>query len=122
MKTKTQKIDICYRCNLFHESCYGEQFKWATRTDGKRKQDCTHRVCDRDNIASPIQIQAFYSLYRVKRKGGTDKMMAFTEAIVQTSDDVYDAALQKNPEMVEEYYRAKNQKGQKRIRKHEGIE
>lgn len=39
-----------------------------------------------------------------------DNLTAFTEAIVQSSDDVYAVALRNNPDLMEEYYKRKNQK------------
>lgn len=83
---------------------------WATRKDGHRKLDCINRVFEPDNIVSPMQVEAFTSLYRTKIKNGMDGLTAFVEAIVQASDDVYAKAIRKRPDLMEAYYRRKHQR------------
>lgn len=108
MRQRETKTRICMKCNIYHISCHGERFAWATRLDGQRRKDCKNRVFEVNNIPSPMQVEAFTSLYKTKIKGEMDKLTAFTEAIVQTSDDAYSKAARERPDLMEEYYRRKN--------------
>lgn len=99
--------EICQRCNIFHFTCLGEKFEQSPK---KKKEECLHRECDPDNTINPMQIDAFMSLYRRKKKGNMDSLTAFVEAVVQTSDDVFREIEEKNPNVMNEYYARKNRK------------
>ena len=102
--TRDEKVNICMNCNLYHVDCTGERFVRGTDRNGLKK-GCANRVGGIHIIPSPMQIEAFVSLYRAKRRAGTDRLMAFVEAIVQTSDDVFANVDQGK---VDEYYLMKN--------------
>ncbi len=72
--------------------------------------DCANRVWEPNNTPSPMQVDAFGSLYRRKIKEGMNRLTAFVEAIVQTSDDVFEKAIAKRPELVDEYWRIRNKR------------
>jgi hypothetical protein len=94
------KQDICYNCNMYHISCHGEMFK---RPEKGYKKGCINQVRSEDNTKSKIQVAAFGSLYRAKRRGGTERLQAFVEAIAQTSDEVFANAKLKNPHLIKQW-------------------
>ena len=98
------------RCNIYHVSCLGEQFIWATQRDGARKLDCKNRVFSPDNTPNRLQVDAFVSLNKRKIAGGMDHLNAFVEAIVQTSDDVFATVSVKNRVAMQEYLDTKDKK------------
>ncbi len=67
------------------------------------KKECVNQVKSRHNTQSKIQVAAFGSLWRAKRKAGVDKFQAFAEAVVQSSDDVFAKAKLKRPDLIRQW-------------------
>ena len=49
------------------------------------------------------QVKAAMSLFSIKRKLGMDVWNAFSEAIVQSSDDAFARAVKKSPAMIKQW-------------------
>ncbi len=94
------KRDICHDCNIYHISCMGEMFE---RSKGTYKKECVNQVQSPGNIKSKIQVAAFGSLYKIKRRNGVDNLQAFIEAIVQSSDEVFAKAKLKRPHLIRQW-------------------
>ena len=94
------KQDICLDCNIFHITCIGELFE---RPKKGVKMGCVYQVKSVNNPPNKIQVAAFLSLYKAKRKGGMDKLNAVTEAIVHSSDEVFAKAILKRPELIKKW-------------------
>jgi hypothetical protein len=75
----------------------------AGQTKGYTKKECIYQVKSVNNTKSKIQVAAFGSLYKAKRRGGMDKWNAFAEAIVNTSDEVFAEAKLKSPGMIKQW-------------------
>lgn len=90
------KQEICNDCNIYQDTCGGEIFELEGFT-------CKHQVKSPNNTKSNIQIKAFYSLYRTKRRCGVDMLNAFVESIVQSGDKAFAEAKRKRPELIEEW-------------------
>ena len=96
------KQDICHDCNIYDDSCKGERFE---KSKGPYKKECVNQVQSPNNTQSKIQVAAFVSLYKTKRRLGMDILQAFVEAIVQTSDKVYAEADLKNPDLIKKWHK-----------------
>ncbi len=94
------KQDICHDCNIYHISCTGEMFE---RSKGTYKKECVNQVSSPGNIESKIQVSAFCSLFKLKRRHGVEILQAFVEAIVQSSDDVFAEAKLKHPHLIKQW-------------------
>lgn len=94
------KQDICEDCNIYHITCLGELFERPATGYAK---GCVYQVKSANNPPNKIQVAAFMSLYKAKRKGGMDKLNAFAEAIVHSSDEVFAEALLKRPELIKKW-------------------
>ncbi len=103
------KQDICHDCNIFHIACTGEMFE---RSKGTYKKECVNQVRSHGNIESKIQVAAFYSLFKTKRRCGVDVLWAFVEAIVQSSDEVFAEAKLKHPHLIKQW--KNNKKGKEK--------
>ncbi len=88
----------CLECNIFHETCNGEQFE---RERGSKV--CINRVQSHETPMNRVQIAAFLSLYHAKVSRGMKSVDAFVEAICQTSDDAWREAVKKRPEKIKRY-------------------
>ena len=91
--------EICHNCNLYKWTCDGENFE----TSEKMPKGCTNSKSEPNNTKSDIQVKAFVSLYNTKVKCGTERLNAFVEAIVHTSDESYAEAILKRSELLKEY-------------------
>lgn len=96
------KQDICHDCNIYHISCMGEMFE---RSKGTYKKECVNQVSSPGNIKSKIQVAAFGSLFKTKRRCGVDVLQAFVEAIVQSSDEVFTEAKLKHPHLIRKWHK-----------------
>ncbi len=99
------KQDICHDCNIYHISCMGELFERPKKkvVGAISQRECISQVKSPDNTQSKIQVAAFGSLYRAKRKFGMDKFQAFAEAVVHTSDEVFAEAKLKRPHLIRQW-------------------
>ena len=103
MKMGQCTIEICYNCNIFHESCNGVRL--YKRDKAQKTDNCKNRVTTSNNTKSPLQVLAFISLYKTKRRCGMLTEQAFVESIVQTSDDVFEEAKAKRPDLISDFER-----------------
>lgn len=94
---------VCEDCNIYMDECNGFE-RWEVK--GKERV-CRNRVQCPANTPNPIQVVAFQSLYKTKRRCGKHSTQAFAEAIVQTSDDAFAEAQQESPEKIERYKKPK---------------
>ncbi len=94
------KLDICHDCNIYHITCMGEMFE---RPKGNSAKACVNQVQSNNNIKSKIQVAAFGSLYKIKRRNGVDNLQASVEAIVQSSDEVFTEAKLKRPHLIRQW-------------------
>ena len=99
-KKQRIKKDICHDCNIYHLSCAGEKFK---RPPAPSAKGCVYQEKSPENTKSKIQLVAFTSLYKAKRKGGMDKLNSLVEAIVHTSDDAFANAVKKRNHLIKRY-------------------
>lgn len=78
----------CLDCNIFHDTCNGKR-RYVFNPETKK---CKNQVTTPNNAENALQVEAFRSLYKVKKGCGVSSEEAFVEAIVQTSDDAYERA------------------------------
>ena len=86
-RMKKRRVEWCWECMRYKRTCKG--FKYYVPNEASIIKQCSNRVKSPENVKSPLQIVAFHSLYRTKLGAGTDKDMAFIEAVVQTGDLVF---------------------------------
>ncbi len=114
------QIDICESCQKFRLTCNGEQWK-SGRMRGGRKKSCLNSQAPPNNLENSIQVLACQSLYITKVRCGMDRVKAFTEAVCQTSDDVWAVMRVQNKDMIEEFTNGqKIEKVQEEIEAKEG--
>ena len=91
MNAPKSDLQICYGCTRYQLDCDGRKhFKLGDRRNGKPIKTCNNQTRGDGNTGNLIQVNAFKSLFRIKVRCGTEKYMAFAEAIVQSADDVFD--------------------------------
>ena len=103
MQVPIDKVEgICYHCNLYKDSCSGNRYE-PFIPKFNAKVDCQNRECSAGNPMNDIQVKAAMSLFSIKRKLGMDVWNAFSEAIVQSSDDAFARAVKKSPAMIKQW-------------------
>ena len=100
---KRTETEICYSCVLYDNGCKGERFEWAIGTRENRLQHCVNAVDSPDCDANPIQRAGFNRIYRSLINQGVNSTAAFCEAIIATSDDVFEKAMKKHPHLIEQH-------------------
>ena len=102
MKDKRRKL-ICEECNIYKETCNGiSKFK-----PNESDFNCKNRIQSQINNTNPLQVAAFNSLYNIKVLNGESQVQAFSDAIVQTSDDVFEAIKRDKVHLIASYYAMK---------------
>ena len=101
----SKKESLCLECNLFGESCDGISLYIPTKQNkaSVKLSSCVNLTQTKENTKNPLQNKAFCSLYRTKKAYGMSSELAFCEAIVQTSDEAFQDAQKKRPELIRQF-------------------
>ena len=111
----------CENCEHYKVACDGEKMFKQKKTTYSSESFCENYTNPPVAI-NPIQVEAFHSLYRVKRRGGMDNLMAFVEAVVQTSDDVWESVKDNKAGLIDRLNERIQGKGRRKNLSHEEVD
>ena len=94
-----ERIEYCRECTKYKLTCNGTEL-FTTVPD---RLICANQDSGSYVIPSPVQVDAFLLMIKLKRALNIAPLQAFVEAIVETSDDRLADAAKYRPALIEKY-------------------